>query len=357
MLKAGKRRIVLNLARMPYIDSSGLMEIAASWTTVRKHGGRLWLCEPSSRIADLLRLTNLVTIFEIVHEDEIAGLASSQPMMAECPICDPPRSFSLAPDTEWYSCGACGLTMTFATPPGGPVEGEPKGRCTRLRIPTYDAEWIDLSVMTREDITIEKRSDLFVFEFVERLWQVLPAPRRVLFSMKYGEATRTGLERLWECLRTLSRREPGRSRDHRHNGREVSTIDKSARRVRGQAEGRSRRGRWRPAFSASTRQSAGEVTDLAMTRRPMMPDAQPPRTDARAGRAREERRERGKVGTARQGAGGCQAAGGAGHRGQERVPGEHEPRDPHAAQRHPRHDRARARDAAVDRAAASTSRP
>ena len=88
--------------------------------------------------------------------------------------------------------------MTFATPPGGPVEGEPKVRCTRLRIPTYDAEWIDLSVMTRQDITIEKRLDLFVFEFVERLWQVLPAPRRVLFSMKYGEATRTGLERLWD---------------------------------------------------------------------------------------------------------------------------------------------------------------
>ena len=49
--------------------------------------------------------------------------------------------------------------------------------------------------------------------------------------------------------------------------------------------------------------------------------------------------------------------GGGGQPREERVPGEHEPRDPHADERHHRHDRACARHAAHDRRSASTSRP
>ena len=60
----GKRKIVLNLADVPYIDSAGLGEIVRTYTTVTREGGQLKLLNLTKRITDLLAITKLLTVFE-----------------------------------------------------------------------------------------------------------------------------------------------------------------------------------------------------------------------------------------------------------------------------------------------------
>ena len=71
LISQGRTHIVLNLKDVPYIDSSGLGELVASYGSVMKTGGALKLLNVSSRNHDLLVITRLVTVFESFDfEDE-----------------------------------------------------------------------------------------------------------------------------------------------------------------------------------------------------------------------------------------------------------------------------------------------
>ena len=64
LLNQGRKKIVLNLAEVPYIDSAGLGEVVRTFTTVSRQGGNLKLLNLTKRIADLLSITKLLTVFE-----------------------------------------------------------------------------------------------------------------------------------------------------------------------------------------------------------------------------------------------------------------------------------------------------
>jgi anti-sigma B factor antagonist len=64
LLGAGKKKLVLNLEGVPYIDSAGLGEIVRTFTTVSRQGGSLKLLNLTKRIEDLLAITKLLTVFE-----------------------------------------------------------------------------------------------------------------------------------------------------------------------------------------------------------------------------------------------------------------------------------------------------
>lgn len=64
LLHQGQKRILLNLADVPYIDSAGLGEIVRTYTTVSRQGGQLKLVNLTKRITDLLMITKLLTVFE-----------------------------------------------------------------------------------------------------------------------------------------------------------------------------------------------------------------------------------------------------------------------------------------------------
>lgn len=64
LLAAGKKKLVLNLEGVPYIDSAGLGEIVRTYTTVSRQGGSLKLLNLTKRIEDLLSITKLLTVFE-----------------------------------------------------------------------------------------------------------------------------------------------------------------------------------------------------------------------------------------------------------------------------------------------------
>ena len=64
LLAGGKKKLILNLEGVPYIDSAGLGEIVRTYTTVSRQGGNLKLLNLTKRIEDLLSITKLLTVFE-----------------------------------------------------------------------------------------------------------------------------------------------------------------------------------------------------------------------------------------------------------------------------------------------------
>lgn len=75
LLDKGKIKIILNLAMVDYIDSSGLGNLISVFARVRKQGGELKLLKLTNKIHDLLQITKLYTIFEIM-DDEAAAVKS-----------------------------------------------------------------------------------------------------------------------------------------------------------------------------------------------------------------------------------------------------------------------------------------
>ncbi len=74
-----RKKIVLNLSAVPYIDSAGLGEIVRTYTTVSRQGGSLKLLGLTKRITDLLSITKLLTVFETYDNeaDAVRSFSSS----------------------------------------------------------------------------------------------------------------------------------------------------------------------------------------------------------------------------------------------------------------------------------------
>ena len=67
--------ILLNLADVDYIDSSGIGELVSAFTTVKNRSGNLKLLHLTKKVRDLLQITKLFTVFD-VYTDEGTALRS-----------------------------------------------------------------------------------------------------------------------------------------------------------------------------------------------------------------------------------------------------------------------------------------
>ena len=74
LLKAGNKKIILNLAEVNYVDSSGIGELVSAFTMVTNQGGKLILLNLHPKIRELLQITKLLSVFQ-VYDDEKAALA------------------------------------------------------------------------------------------------------------------------------------------------------------------------------------------------------------------------------------------------------------------------------------------
>jgi anti-sigma B factor antagonist len=63
-LRSGHKSVLLNLAEVTYIDSSGIGDLIGALRTVQSQGGQLRLCSASQRIGDLLYRTHLDTVID-----------------------------------------------------------------------------------------------------------------------------------------------------------------------------------------------------------------------------------------------------------------------------------------------------
>ena len=72
VLKNGGKKIVLNLADVNYIDSSGIGELVSTYTTVTNQGGQLKLLSLTKKIQELLQITKLLTVFQVFDDEQKA---------------------------------------------------------------------------------------------------------------------------------------------------------------------------------------------------------------------------------------------------------------------------------------------
>ena len=75
LLAKGQKNILLNLADINYIDSSGIGELVAAFTSVRNQGGEMKLLHLTKKVHDLLQITKLYTVFD-VKDDEAEAVAA-----------------------------------------------------------------------------------------------------------------------------------------------------------------------------------------------------------------------------------------------------------------------------------------
>jgi len=75
LIAEGKKKIILNLVGVDYIDSSGVGELVGSFTTVRNAGGELKLLNLTQKVHDVLYVTKLYTVFDI-KDDEFTAVRS-----------------------------------------------------------------------------------------------------------------------------------------------------------------------------------------------------------------------------------------------------------------------------------------
>lgn len=72
LLGEGKKKIVLNLSGVGYVDSSGIGELVSSFSAVNREGGSLKLLNLTQKIQDLLAITKLLTVFDVFDSESEA---------------------------------------------------------------------------------------------------------------------------------------------------------------------------------------------------------------------------------------------------------------------------------------------
>jgi anti-sigma B factor antagonist len=72
ILKDNGKKIILNLANVNYIDSSGIGELVSTYTTVTNSGGQLKLLNLTKKIHELLQITKLLTVFQVFDSEAVA---------------------------------------------------------------------------------------------------------------------------------------------------------------------------------------------------------------------------------------------------------------------------------------------
>ena len=78
-LDRGRNKLVLNLAEVMYVDSSGLGELVHALTSVRRGGGQLKLSNLQALMRDLIQVTRLYSVFEVFPDEESAVNSFHQP--------------------------------------------------------------------------------------------------------------------------------------------------------------------------------------------------------------------------------------------------------------------------------------
>ena len=71
-VEAGAVKILINLADVTTIDSSGIGELVAAYTTVTNRDGELKLMKLPPKVHDILQITQLVTVFDVLDSEEEA---------------------------------------------------------------------------------------------------------------------------------------------------------------------------------------------------------------------------------------------------------------------------------------------
>lgn len=77
-INAGAKSLVINMAAVTTIDSSGVGELVSAYTTTMNRGAKLKLSNLPNKVQDILVITQLITVFDVYDtEDEAVSSFSS----------------------------------------------------------------------------------------------------------------------------------------------------------------------------------------------------------------------------------------------------------------------------------------
>jgi len=71
-IESGASNILINMSGVSTIDSSGIGELVAAYTTVTNRGGKLRLYSLPPKVSDILQITQLITVLDILDDEEEA---------------------------------------------------------------------------------------------------------------------------------------------------------------------------------------------------------------------------------------------------------------------------------------------
>jgi anti-sigma B factor antagonist len=179
-LAAGCRKLIVDMAGVPYIDSSGNGEMVRTFTVWKHSGGSLVFLRPTKRIVDLWSVTKLATVFD-VYDDEIEALASfgAVTRTSICPVCQLHAGFGSQQESH-HTCANCQseLVLKRLTDESGTA-----WVADEVTMPTYDGEAIVLRSEWPFVITIRGRLDLFTAEALQEVWRAVPRPRKIIVEI------------------------------------------------------------------------------------------------------------------------------------------------------------------------------
>jgi anti-sigma B factor antagonist len=179
LIKAGKKKIILNFEGVQHIDSGCIGEMAAAGSTLDRAGIRTGIAN-IRHSQDLLGMTKLMTIYDVWETVE-EGVAKLGELDAHifCPVHECHKLTPFFDSWGRGTCVYCGAEFHVKVVPSGPN----KVSITSLVLRTYLSESIRIDHGTPTTITIDGRLDLFASEILEKAWLTVPPPRHVLFRV------------------------------------------------------------------------------------------------------------------------------------------------------------------------------
>lgn len=196
LITEGKRNVVLDLAGVGYIDSSGVGELVTNYTILAKDNGMLRLANITEKLHDLLTITKLLTVYDVYDNiEEAVKSFDREDSYLRCPVhgCANLILFAGLQPRLGGTCKKCGTHFRLRplSPDGNLVS------IVSLHLGTYENEYIDVAPDLRTTIRIVGRLDLFASEVLERAWLTVPPPRRILFHLTMPhEITPAGMQKL-----------------------------------------------------------------------------------------------------------------------------------------------------------------
>lgn len=169
LLAAKKNRIVLDISSVSFIDSAGLGAMVKAFSVVAKAGGRLTLCHPGMKLMDVMSITKLGTVFDLVSSvDEALAEVKSERLMFICSVsgCDTWSPLKTTSVGDYQTCTSCRSQTKLILEQE--VKTASRVSIDHIRIPTYRGEYVVVIPGTPRVVKVMGRLDLFALNFVKR---------------------------------------------------------------------------------------------------------------------------------------------------------------------------------------------
>jgi anti-sigma B factor antagonist len=181
LVSENKIKVILNLAGVTYVDSSGNGEVVSALTTIRNVGGIFRCCNTRKQCRDSFQLQSLYDLV-VPFETEAETIRSVElgPSLCICPGCG---SLNEAERTEKtrlrpLRCQNCGAVSTFAT-----IEKSHRLSVESIRFGTYFSEECTVIAGRPMVIQVVGRLDIFSSPALKKSWSAVPAASEVLFDL------------------------------------------------------------------------------------------------------------------------------------------------------------------------------